>query len=335
MSSYDGLRTSVAIALVLLGGAMARAQVLRITPGPLERQAKPVTPENPIPKRVYFVMPTRPADIDLAAGRAVVTLRLTLDGSGSVAEIRSGLGGLVAVGNGLAASDAFIEATADAVKQWRYEPPADPPISFDVRIAFAADGTSSLVMHGGMALPPMPTLHTLPTAIAAIPATDAVRSAARAWAEGVVRVGGGVRAPFKIRHVPPTYPRRRYPPASRGVVILEARVEPDGHIRTRARAPLDSGLDRPRWPPCCSGNSRRRCLNGAAVPVLMTVTVQFSLPDRVVGRFVAKRANALRSSLPLRRRYRFAACAQRSPSPLETPIAPITCPLSTMGSAPG
>ena len=144
MSRHDRLRTSVAIALVLLGGAMARAQVLRTQPGPLERQAKPVTPENPIPKRVYFVMPTRPGDIDLAAGRAVVTLRLTLDGAGSVAEIRSGFGGLMAVGNGLAASDAFIEATADA---------------------------SSLVMYGGMALPGGGA--TLAT-IAARPATRAL-----------------------------------------------------------------------------------------------------------------------------------------------------------------
>src|SRR5262245_57134173 len=30
-----------------------------------------------------------------------------------------------------------------------------------------------------------------------------------------------------------------------------------------------------------------------------------------------------------------AACAHFSPSPLETPIAPITCPLRTTGSAPG
>ena len=230
MSSYDGFRTSVAIALVLLGGAMARAQVLRAEPGPLERQAKPITPENPIPKRVYFVMPTRPADIGLAAGRTVVTLRLTLDGAGSVAEIRSGLGGLVAVGNGLAATDAFIEATADAVKQWRYEPPVDPPISFDVRIAFAPDGTSSLVMHGGMALPPMvppppPSLSDLPPA---------------PWAEGAVRVGGSVRPPFKSKHVPPTYPPEAISAAPPGG------GDPGGACRTRrahskrARAPIDS-----------------------------------------------------------------------------------------------
>ena len=270
MSSHDRLRTAVAIALVLLGGAMARAQVLRTEPGPLERQAKPITPENPIPKRVYFVMPTRPADIDLATGRAVVTLRLTLDGAGSVAEIRSNFGGLVAVGNGLAASDAFIEATADAVKQWRYEAPADPPISFDVRIAFAPDGTSSLVMHGGLALPPMAAPPPPPPPPPGLPPAP--------WAEGAVRVSDLIRAPFKVRNVPPTYPPEALAARLQGVVILEARVEPDGriqHARVLRSIPI---LDEAALSAVLQWEFTPTLLNGAAVPVLMTVTVQFSLP---------------------------------------------------------
>ena len=267
MSSYDRLRTSMAIALVLLGGSMARAQVLRTEPGPLERQAKPITPENPIPKRVYFVMPTRPADIDLAGGRAVVTLRLTLDGAGSVAEIRSGFGGLVAVGNGLAASDAFIEATADAVKQWRYEPPADSPISFDVRIAFAPDGTSTLVMHGGMVLPPM-----APPPPPSLPAPPAP------WAEGAVRVGGGVPPPSKIRHVPPAYPPEAISAHLQGVVILEVRIEPDGRIQDARVLRSIPVLDQAALSAVLQWEFTPTLLNGVAVPVIMTVTVQFSLP---------------------------------------------------------
>jgi len=270
MSSYNGLRTSVAIALVLLGGAMARAQALRTEPGPLERQAKPITPENPIPKRVYFVMPTRPADIDLATGRAVVTLRLTLDGGGSVAEIRSGCCGLVAVGNGLAASDAFIEATADAVKQWRYEAPADPPISFDVRIAFAPDGASSLVMHGGMALPPMAPPPPPPSPPDLPPAP---------WAEGAIRVSDLLRAPIKSKHVPPAYPPEAISARLQGVVILEARVEPDGHIRHARVLRSIPILDQAALSAVLQWEFTPTLLNGAAVPVLLTVTVQFTLPD--------------------------------------------------------
>jgi TonB family protein len=269
MSSYDRLRTSVAVALILLGGAMLRAQVLRTEPGPLERQAKPITPENPIPKRVYFVMPTRPADI--ATGRAVVTLRVTLDGGGSVSEIRSGLGGLVAVGNGLAASDAFIEAAADAVRQWRYEPPADAPISFDVRIAFAPDGTSSLVMHGGVSLVPMapPPLPPPP------PLSDL---SAASWAEGAVRVGGAVRPPIKIRNVPPAYPPEALSARLQGVVILKARVEPDGHIEHARVLRSIPVLDQAALAAVLQWEFAPTLLNGTAVPVLMTVTVQFTLP---------------------------------------------------------
>jgi outer membrane biosynthesis protein TonB len=42
------------------------------------------------------------------------------------------------------------------------------------------------------------------------------------WAEGAVRVGDGVRAPFKIRNVPPTYPAEALSARLQGVVILEA-----------------------------------------------------------------------------------------------------------------
>ena len=266
-----GLRISAAVALVLLSGAMPRAQVLRTGPGPLERQAKPITPENPIPRRVYFVMPTRPADIDLAAGRAVVTLRLTLDAAGSVSEIRSGLGGLVTVANGLAASDAFIEAAADAVRQWRYEPPADPPIAFDVRIAFAPDGTSSLVLHGGLVFPPMAPPPPPPPP----PLSD---PSPAPWAEGAVRVGAGIRPPVKTRQVPPTYPPEAMAARLQGVVILEARVEPDGHIQHARVLRSIPALDQAALSAVLQWEFAPTLLNGAAVPVLMTVTVQFTLP---------------------------------------------------------
>ena len=43
-------------------------------PGPLERGAKPITPENPIPRRTYSVMPQYPGDTD--QGAVVLTLRV-------------------------------------------------------------------------------------------------------------------------------------------------------------------------------------------------------------------------------------------------------------------
>jgi TonB family protein len=272
MSIHHKWRTSVAIVLLLSLSTTGRSQVLLTKPGPLERQAKPITPENPIPKRVYFAMPTRPVDIDVAGGSAVVTLRVTLDAGGSVAEIRSRCCGLMIVGNGLAVSDAFIEATADAVSRWRYEPPAEPPISFDVRIEFGPDGKSSLAMHGGMALPAA----ELPTTSPPPPPPSAP---APPWVEGAVRVGSVIAQPTKTKHVPPVFPPEAIAARLQGVVILEARVEHDGHIqnaRVLRSIPL---LDQAALAAVLQWEFSPTLLNGSAVPVLMTVTVQFTLPE--------------------------------------------------------
>jgi TonB family protein len=236
-------------------------------PGPLERQAKAITPENPIPKRVYFVMPTRPADIDVAGGRAVVPLRVTLDAGGAVAEIRSSCCGLMTVGNGLAASDAFIEATADAVRRWRYEPPADPPISFDVRIAFDPDGKSSLIMHGGTALPTA----TLPPPPPNAPPAP--------WADGAVRIGSVIHQPAKTKHVPPVFPPEAIAARLQGVVILEVRVETDGHIQNARVLRSIPILDQAALAAVLQWEFAPTLVNGSAVPALMTVTVQFTLPE--------------------------------------------------------
>src|SRR5688572_14857574 len=48
-------------------------------PGPLERQAKPVTPENPIPRRTHLVRPSYPSDAAVVGARATVTLRVIVD----------------------------------------------------------------------------------------------------------------------------------------------------------------------------------------------------------------------------------------------------------------
>jgi TonB family protein len=118
--------------------------------GPLERQAKPVTAENPVPRRTYAVSPQYPT----AAGeaRGLARIRVTLDAQGRVAEVRD-LGArsrmTFASQNGritqlhespVPSTDVdrlFFAAAAEAVRQWQFEPPFDAPISFDVSVAFA------------------------------------------------------------------------------------------------------------------------------------------------------------------------------------------------------
>ena len=72
----------------------AVAQATNNGPGPLEARAKPITPENPIPRRLYAVMPLYPVDAPADARNVTIAFRITLDQSGRVAEVRA-LGGTV------------------------------------------------------------------------------------------------------------------------------------------------------------------------------------------------------------------------------------------------
>ncbi len=58
-------------------------------PGPLERRAKPITPENPIPRRTHLVRPPYPPEAAAVDARAAVTLRVTLNELGRVGEVRT------------------------------------------------------------------------------------------------------------------------------------------------------------------------------------------------------------------------------------------------------
>ena len=64
------------------------AQELQNEIGRLEKQAMPITPENPVPRRTYSVDPSYPAEAAAVEANAMVTLMITLDQAGRVAEIR-------------------------------------------------------------------------------------------------------------------------------------------------------------------------------------------------------------------------------------------------------
>jgi protein TonB len=244
-------------------------------PGPLERGAQPITPENPIPRRLASMAPAYPPEAAAAGARGSVTMRITVDDSGVVREARPvGLsfrsndwqvefigGDLAAKVNRLASDsgltplnatmDAFIASAVEAVRQWRYDPPFSPPISFDVKIDFAAEGSTS-------------------------DARDAAGGGAgRSFSDGALRLGGKIRPPKKIKDVKPVYPAAAEAAKVYGVVILEARIEPDGRVsqaRVLRGLPLldEAALDAVRqW------IFTPTLLNNQPVPVLMTVTVAF------------------------------------------------------------
>jgi len=92
-----------------------------------------------------------------------------------------------------------------------------------------------------------------------------------------VRVGGAIRQPQKIREVAPVYPAIAQAARVQGIVIIEATIGADGHVvnaRVLRSVPL---LDEAALAAVREWQYTPTLLNGVPVPVIMTVTVQFTL----------------------------------------------------------
>ena len=92
-----------------------------------------------------------------------------------------------------------------------------------------------------------------------------------------MRVGGEIKPPTKIRNVNAVYPPAAMEQKVQGVVILEARIEPDGTVsRTRVLRSIPM-LDDAAKEAVGQWTFTPTLLNGQAIPLVMTVTVNFTL----------------------------------------------------------
>jgi protein TonB len=92
-----------------------------------------------------------------------------------------------------------------------------------------------------------------------------------------VRVGGAVRTPVKVGGADPVYPAIAQAARVQGIVIIEATIGADGRIinaRILRSVPL---LDQAALEAVRSWEYTPTLLNGVPVPVIMTVTVSFTL----------------------------------------------------------
>ena len=99
-----------------------------------QQSVRPITPENPIPRRTRGVTPARPAQFSNA--RVVVTSRVTLDRNGAVTAVVPDACGVADGDNEHVVCNAFSDAVAAAIRQWRYDRPAQGPIQFYVTHTF-------------------------------------------------------------------------------------------------------------------------------------------------------------------------------------------------------
>jgi TonB family protein len=92
-----------------------------------------------------------------------------------------------------------------------------------------------------------------------------------------IRVGGNIRPPAKVRDVKPIYPAEAKDAGIQGVVVIEATIDPLVNVmdaRVLRGQPL---LDQAALEAVQQWQFAPTLLNGVAVPVIMTVTVNFTL----------------------------------------------------------
>ena len=280
-------------------------------PGPLEQRARALTAGNPAPKRTDYRAPEYPSEGRAVGASGVIGLRLTVNEVGQVAEARrTGISlsftdpavsfslqnssreayeafankavlrdkeGRVADNRALLrVADAMTEAALTAIRNWRYEAPANGPVSFDVRVHFGTDGETSTAqsttgIHGGVAG------GVVGGVVGGVPGGVARRESSTIDATGAVRVGGNIKAPVKIKDVRPVYPAEAQAARVSGMVIVEARVGADGSVETVQVLRSVPLLDQAAVEAVRQWKFTPTLLNGVPVPVIMTMTVNFTL----------------------------------------------------------
>jgi protein TonB len=92
-----------------------------------------------------------------------------------------------------------------------------------------------------------------------------------------VRVGGEIREPRRLKDVKPTYPPIAQQARVQGIVILEATIGAQGNVtdvRVLRSIPM---LDQAALDAVKQWVYAPTLVNGVPVPVIMTVTVKFTL----------------------------------------------------------
>jgi TonB family protein len=258
---------------VCLGGvpavtaAQSRAAVeVRNAVGPLEQQAKPLTPGSALPRR----RPSEPADypweLRRIGAKAALIVQVTLDKSGRVAEVRRVQGPLLqpAIGSPSdvaaerVAADAVLRSVASVLNKWRFEEPAGGPMTFQLSFGFVAGQVSHSLTDPS---------DVLPTQVAAAP---------WAAAEGAMPTGAGLAPPKKTKYVKPVYPQAALDARVQGEVLLEIVIGTDGRVADARILKSVPQLDQAAIEATLAARYEPVQINGLPVRVISMVTHTFS-----------------------------------------------------------
>jgi TonB family protein len=92
-----------------------------------------------------------------------------------------------------------------------------------------------------------------------------------------LKVGAGIRPPTRIHNVHPEYPADARAAGVQGVVVIDCLIDTTGHVASTRVLRSVPALDAAALDAVRQWEYQPVLLNGAPVPVLMTVTVNFTL----------------------------------------------------------
>lgn len=175
--------------------------------------------------------------------------------------------GIAAADRAIAVNPAYVEAMTYKNILLRMKAQAEPdPTRRDALIA-EADTWKAQAMQ----------LQARTTQATAVPAGAPAPPPPPPAPGGPVRVGGNIKAPTKIQDVRPVYPPEALDARVSGMVILEVTIDTEGNVadaKVLRSIPL---LDQAALTAVKGWRFTPTLLNGTPVPVIMTVTVNFSV----------------------------------------------------------
>jgi TonB family protein len=215
------------------------------------------------PERVKYVAPLYPAEAASARVTGIVILEAIVDPTGSVSDARV-----------LKSIPVLDQAALDAVKQWRYTPTTlngvPVPVILTVTVNFSLSDTPTTEQLAGSMTAMNSSQQTI--TLAPVPAD---------WKGATpVRVGGNITAPERVKYVPPVYPAEAQQSKVQGIVIIEAVIDENGEVAATKVLKSVPVLDDAALAAVSQWKYTPTHMNGVAVPVLMTVTVNFTLTTR-------------------------------------------------------
>ena len=272
------LATALAAVLVLgivpMASLRAVAAVMPAAPEPSQQQPVRIGGVVKEPIKIKHVAPVYP-DIAIQAGvQGIVIVEAVIGADGSVTDARA-----------IRPVALLSDAAVDSVLQWKFTPTllnGEPvPVIMTVTVSFrlGEDGLPLAPPPPPPAppAPPTPPTGDVPPPPPPPPAPPTPPTPVWNPGETPLRVGGAIKEPKKIKDVRPVYPAIAQEARVQGVVILEIRIDEDGRVAdARVIRPV-ALLDMAALDAVLQWEFEPTLLNGRPVPIIMTVTVNFTL----------------------------------------------------------